>query len=129
MPRLLVVDDYEDGRELLAELLRVRGFSVHCAASGCDALSEARRGLPDLVLLDLTLPDLDGFEVARRLKADPRTAGIAIVILTAHVSPELQLRAERAGCAGFVTKPCVPTDLVRRIDAALAAERQPQPSL
>lgn len=118
-PRLLVVDDYEDGREMLAELLRVRGFDVATAGSGREAVDAARAAPPDLVLLDLTLPDIDGFEVARRLRADPLTAGVHVVMLTAHVSADLEQQAAALGCRGFVTKPCSPSDLVRRIDAVI----------
>jgi two-component system, cell cycle response regulator DivK len=118
-PRLLVVDDYEDGRDMLSELLRVRGFHVDTAASGCEALTLVRALRPDLVLLDLTLPDIDGFEVARRMQEDPTTKGIHVVMLTAHVSAELQRQAEALGCRGFVTKPCAPSELVHKIDAVL----------
>lgn len=125
---ILIVDDYEDGREMSAELLSMRGYTVLTAGTGLAALDVARTGKPHLMLLDLTLPDLDGFEVARRLKADPATAGIAIIMLTAHADAALERSAAAIGCAGFVTKPCMPTELVRRIDAALGRVPAPKPN-
>ena len=112
---ILVVDDYEDGREMIAELLRMRGFVVATAASGGAGVAAARAAPPDVVLLDRTLPDIDGLDVARRLQASPETRGCAIVMLTAHVDHELEREARAIGCRGFVTKPCAPSALVATI--------------
>jgi len=111
-PLILVVDDYEDAREMYAEYLRFCGFRVAEARNGNEALEQAFSLMPDLVLMDLSLPGMDGWEATRQLKADPRTARIPVVALTGHALAGASEGAKRAGCDSFVTKPCLPDDLV-----------------
>jgi CheY-like chemotaxis protein len=103
--RVLIAEDFADGRELLTEYLRFRGFAVSEATNGAEALEAARRELPDVILMDLQMPTLDGWEATRRLKADPRTAQIMVVAVTAHALQSEVERARDAGCDAVVTKP------------------------
>jgi len=111
-PLILVVDDYEDAREMYAEYLRFCGFRVAEARNGNEALEQAFSLMPDLILMDLSLPGMDGWEATRQLKAEPRTARIPVVALTGHALAGASEGAKRAGCDSFVTKPCLPDDLV-----------------
>ena len=83
-PRVLIVDDYPDAREMYSEYLQFSGFDVVEAANGMEALQRAVDAAPDIILMDLSLPVMDGWEATRRLKADKRTAGIPVVALTGH---------------------------------------------
>jgi len=114
-PRVLLVDDYSDAREMYTEYLQFSGFDVVEAANGMEALARATEAEPDIILMDLSLPVMDGWETTRRLKADQRTAAIPVVALTGHALPAVSEGAKRAGCDGFVTKPCLPEDLVKEI--------------
>lgn len=118
-PVVLLVDDFEDAREMYAEYLSFSGFDVLQAANGVQALHCATERLPDLILMDLALPLMDGWEVTRRLKADSRTANIPIVALTGHALSLFLEAAQRAGCDAWITKPCLPEDLVREIRRVL----------
>jgi CheY-like chemotaxis protein len=117
-PLVLIVEDQLDLRQLYVQELTLSGFDVIEAGNGEDAVSHTASRFPDVVLMDLSLPVVDGWEATRRLKNDERTAHIPVVALTAHDgSGELQ-RATRAGCDWFVPKPCPPHALiieVRRI--------------
>lgn len=120
-PLVLVVEDYPDAREMYAEYLRFSGFRVDEARNGEEALEKAFMLLPDVVLMDLALPLMDGWEATRRLKSDPRTANIVVVALTGHALAGHADGARRAGCDAFVTKPCLPDELVLQIRRLLAA--------
>jgi CheY-like chemotaxis protein len=112
---VLLVEDYEDARDMYRDYLVFSGFAVETADNGCEAIAKARSLRPDLILMDLSLPVLDGWEATRRLKADPETARIRIVALSAHaMSIELQ-RAAEAGCEGFIAKPCLPEELLAEV--------------
>jgi two-component system cell cycle response regulator DivK len=100
-----VVDDFVDGREMLSEYLRFRGFRVTEAVDGAEAIEIARRVKPRIILMDLTMPGVDGWEATRQLKADPRTKDIIVLALTANVLHGEEERARAAGCDGFVPKP------------------------
>ncbi|MFI5178084.1 MAG: response regulator [Vicinamibacterales bacterium] len=118
-PRVLIVDDYPDAREMYSEYLELSGFEVIEAVNGMEALARAADSAPDIILMDLSLPVMDGWEATRRLKADARTASIPVVALTGHELAGLSEGARRAGCDAFVTKPCLPEDLVREIRRVL----------
>lgn len=118
---MLVVDDYADAREMYSEYLQFSGFDVVQAANGMEALERAVADHPDIILMDLSLPVMDGWEATRRLKADDRTANIPVVALTGHALAGISEGALRAGCDAFVTKPCLPEDLVREIRKVLDA--------
>jgi two-component system cell cycle response regulator DivK len=120
-PRVLVVDDYPDAREMYAEYLQFSGFDVIEAGNGVEALERAADSAPDVILMDLSLPVMDGWEATRRLKADKATADIPIVALTGHALAGILEGAMNAGCDAFVTKPCLPEDLVKEIQRVLSA--------
>ena len=110
-PLVLIVDDYAEGREVCAEYLAFRGYRVATAEDGVEALDKTRELLPDVILMDLSLPRLDGWEASRQLKSDERTRHIPIIALTAHALQSARERAVEAGCSSVVTKPCPPRDL------------------
>jgi CheY-like chemotaxis protein len=118
-PRVLLVDDYPDAREMYGEYLEYSGYDVIEAANGIEALQRAVDDKPDIILMDLSLPVMDGWEATRRLKADERTAGIPVVALTGHALAGISDGARQAGCDSFVTKPCLPEDLVLEIKRVL----------
>lgn len=121
---VLVVDDVPDNIALLNDALDEAGYTVLVATSGEAALSLAARALPDIVLLDAVMPGLDGFEVARRLKADPDTAPIPIVFMTGLTETEHVVTAFGAGGSDYVTKPIRPREVLARIAAHLQQARQ-----
>ena len=116
---VLVVDDERDILELVKYNLDKEGYQVTTVASGEDALLATRSRMPDLIVLDLMLPGVDGLEVCRRLKADPRTSGIPIVMLTAKGDEADVVTGLELGAADYVTKPFSPRVLTARIRAVL----------
>ena len=118
---VLIADDFRDGRELVVEILVDAGFRTAEASNGEEALEKARTLHPDLILMDLSLPGLDGWEITRRLKADAATSGIRIVALTAHATRAPLDRAREVGCDLVLTKPCSPDLLVEKVKHLLAA--------
>jgi len=119
-PLILIVEDQSDLRRLYAHQLVISGFDVIEAENGADAVTNTATHVPDVVLMDLSLPIVDGWEATRRLKADHRTAHIPVVALTAHDgSGELE-RATSVGCDWFVPKPCPPDALIAEVRRVLA---------
>jgi len=118
-PLVLVVEDYQDAREMYVAYLQFSGYSVAEAANGVEAVEKTRELLPDIVLMDLALPRMDGWEATRRLKADAKTRHIPIVALTGHALAGHAEGAREAGCDAFVTKPCLPDALVVEIKRLL----------
>jgi two-component system, cell cycle response regulator DivK len=114
-PLVLVVDDFIDGLELVMDVLTAHGFRAASAEDGPDAIAQARRLRPDLIVMDAALPGIDGWEVTRRLKQDPETQNIPVLMLTANAMPEHAAAARAAGCDAFVTKPVLPDALVAEI--------------
>ena len=123
-PRVLVVDDYPDAREMYSEYLEFSGFDVIQAVNGMEALQRAIDAAPDIILMDLSLPVMDGWEATRRLKEDARTNSIPVVALTGHALAGISEGAMKAGCDAFVTKPCLPEDLVKEIRKVLDSSPQ-----
>jgi CheY-like chemotaxis protein len=123
-PLILVVDDYQDAREMYAEYLQFSGFRVAEARNGNEAVAQAMSLKPDLILMDLSLPGMDGWEATRLLKADETTRHIPIVALTGHALAGASEGARRAGCDSFVTKPCLPDDLVVEVRRMLNMVKQ-----
>jgi CheY-like chemotaxis protein len=121
-PLILVVDDFADGREMYCVYLRSLGFRVESAADGESAVAAAKRMRPSVILMDLSLPGLDGWEATRQLKTNDVTRGILVVALTGRVDVASRQRAMLVGCDLFVPKPCLPSDVaahvVRLLDAA-----------
>ena len=121
-PRILVADDDMDNRDIMAKVLAAAGFLVVLAENGARALDEVRRQTPDLILMDLSMPVLDGYAATRRLKSDPALAHIPVVALTAFALAGDEARARAAGCDGYIAKPCLPSEVARRIAEILAAK-------
>jgi two-component system cell cycle response regulator DivK len=119
-PLVLVVDDFTDNREMYARYLEFSGFRVVTAANGQEALDRAFENTPDLVVMDLSLPGVDGWEATRRLKKDARTKDVPVVAVTGHAFAGSSESAQQAGCDGYIMKPCLPTDLVAEIRRVLA---------
>jgi CheY-like chemotaxis protein len=124
-PKVLVVDDFAAGRELSAEYLTYRGYEVATAEDGAQAIRRAGEFLPDAILMDLSLPEVDGWEATRRLRADDRTKDIKIIALTAHALESEKERALDAGCDEVVTKPVVPRDLEEVVRRQLGLAHAP----
>jgi CheY-like chemotaxis protein len=118
MSRVLVVDDHDDARDLLAVIVSGRGYEVETAADGEAAVAEARRSKPDVIIMDLFMPGVDGYEAARRLRADPALARVPIVAHTARSSPTGMESGLFDACC---IKPCPPDDLLRVLEQVLAA--------
>jgi two-component system cell cycle response regulator DivK len=121
MSRILLIEDNEMNRDMLSRRLSRRGFAVSVAIDGQDGLDKVRAEAPDLVLLDMDLPVIDGWEVARRLKAAGDTAGIPIIALTAHAMVGDRDRALEAGCDDYDVKPVEFPRLLEKIDALLGS--------
>lgn len=113
--RILVVDDFDDNRAMYAEFLAYSGFVVDEAADGAEAVEQARRFLPDAVVMDLALPVMDGWEATRRIKADPNTRHIPVVAVTGHALAGHSRVAREAGCDAFLAKPCLPERLLETL--------------
>ncbi|HSB72544.1 MAG TPA: response regulator [Candidatus Methylomirabilis sp.] len=118
-PQILVVDDLAQNRELLQAHLEAAGYRVLLAGSGQEALAAVVTGRPDLILLDVMMPGPDGYEVCRRLKTDPTTAFIPIVLLTALQEVEYRIRGNEAGADDFLSKPFNPLELLTRVRSLL----------
>jgi two-component system alkaline phosphatase synthesis response regulator PhoP len=119
MQRILVVEDDSDLRELLRFNLKKAGFSVGTAIDGVEAVKKARSLLPDLILLDLMLPELDGFAVCEILRRDSALASVPVIILTALSSQLARLNGLAAGANDYITKPFNLGDLLGRVEALL----------
>jgi CheY-like chemotaxis protein len=117
--RVLFVEDEPAALRGFAQYLTAAGYDVLEAATGNAALTAVAVTPPDVVVLDLGLPDVDGWEVARQIKADPRTAGIPIIALTGSDLPHEVISAMRAGCDRHLAKPCVPAELREAIERSL----------
>lgn len=123
-PLILVVDDFQDNREMYAEYLTFSGFRVIEAGNGKEAVEEAFERLPDLIIMDLSLPVMDGWEATRVLKGDDRTRKIPVLALTGHALAGHSKGAKDAGCDAFLAKPCLPDQLVAEIRRMLAFARE-----
>ena len=129
-PLILFVDDFEDARDLYAEYFVFRGFRVALSSNGADAIAKARELAPAVVVMDLRMPGMDGWEATRQLKSDARTATIPVVALTAHAFMDVEVRARQAGCDDVIIKPCLPEELLVRVEKTLKGRRyrKPQPA-
>lgn len=118
-PLVLVVDDFADNREMYSEYLSFSGYDVIEATNGKEAIDAAQARLPDIIIMDLSLPVMDGWEATRRLKSDDRTRKIPVVALTGHALAGHSKGARDAGCDSFLAKPCLPDQLVAEIKRML----------
>ena len=121
-PLVLVVEDYQEAREMYAAYLQFSGYRVAEATNGLEAIDKTIELMPDIILMDLALPRMDGWEATRRLKMDERTRHIPIVALTGHALAGHAEGARQAGCDSFVTKPCLPDALVAEIHRMLSIQ-------
>lgn len=119
-PLVLIVDDFQDNREMYVQYLSFHGYRVAEAVDGHDALGKAMALHPDLIVMDLSLPGLDGWEATRRLKKGATTRAIPVIALTGHAMAGHEEGARDAGCDSYLTKPCVPADLAAEIQRVLA---------
>jgi CheY-like chemotaxis protein len=117
--RVLVVDDFDDAREMYAEYLEFAGFQVETARNGAEAVEKAQEASPDIILMDLSLPVMDGWEATRLIKQDARTRDIPVMALSGHVLAGSENNAKDAGADEFVAKPCLPQDLENKIRTML----------
>ncbi|HEX5725888.1 MAG TPA: response regulator [Longimicrobiaceae bacterium] len=118
---VLLVEDHPDNRAIYATILRHVGYEVAEAATGEEGVRLARELLPAVILMDIAMPPgIDGWEATRRIKADPATAGIPVVALTAYAMAEDRARAEEVGCDGYLAKPVEPRDVVEEVERQLA---------
>jgi two-component system, cell cycle response regulator DivK len=113
--RILVVEDHEDNRQILRDLLGNAGYQMIEAETGEDGLAAAAAHKPDLILMDIQLPGLDGYEATRRLKADPTLSSIPIIVVTSYALSGDDAKARAAGCDAYVTKPFSPRQLLAKI--------------
>lgn len=125
MPKLLLVEDNEMNRDMLSRRLERRGYVVVMAVDGAAGVAMAESEKPDLILMDMSLPVLDGWEATRSLKANPSTALIPIIALTAHAMASDEEKARDAGCDDFDTKPIELPRLLEKITQQLARRAQP----
>ncbi|GIX06811.1 MAG: fused response regulator/phosphatase [Candidatus Poribacteria bacterium] len=123
--RILVVDDEPDVLDLVELVLAPEGFEVLLAKDGLEALDQARSNRPELILLDLSMPGMDGFQVIEKLREDPSTASIPVVMLTARAQISDKLRGLSSGADDYITKPFDPDELVERVRAVLARQKRP----
>ena len=119
MAKILLVEDNEMNRDMLSRRLIRRGYEVVMAVDGADALAAAARERPDLILMDMSLPTIDGWEATRRLKADAALRAIPVIALTAHAMSGDRERALDAGCDEFDTKPVDFDRLLSKMDSLL----------
>lgn len=120
-PLVLVVDDSADARALYGDYLEFNGFRVATAENGEEAIASAKTEWPAIILMDLAMPKLDGWEAIRRLRADPMTSDIPIVAISAYAFGEEPVKAREAGADLCLAKPCLPPQVARVVRAMLAA--------
>ena len=118
--RILVVEDQEDNRRILRDLLTANGFEIVEAVTGEEGVRLAGECLPDLILMDIQLPGLDGYEAARRIKSDAALSGIPIIAVTSYALSGDDVKAKEAGCDDYVSKPFSPRELLEIVRKRLA---------
>jgi two-component system, cell cycle response regulator DivK len=118
---VLIVDDSADTREMYECALASAGFRVLHADNGADGLSRAAEALPDVIVTDLSIPRIDGFELLARIQTDPGTQRIPVIVLSGRTDADASQRAIEAGAAAFLLKPCSPESLVDEVRRALSA--------
>ena len=112
---ILVVEDQEDNRQILRDLLGASGFAMLEAENGEEALASVAKQRPDLILMDIQLPVMDGYETTRRLKSNPETKGIPIIVVTSYALSGDETKARASGCDAYVTKPYSPRALLAKV--------------
>ncbi len=117
---ILVIEDYSDTRELLSGILRYQGYNVIEAEDGLEGLLKAIANYPDLIIMDLALPEMDGIQLARRIHGEPKLARTPIFVVSAYLTEEVKADARAAGCVEVFSKPFDADELLERINATLA---------
>jgi len=123
MPKILIVEDNEDNRDSLSRRLQRRGFEVLLAPDGKAGVAMAQSDKPDLVLMDMNMPEMDGWEAAREIKAARQCKGLAVIALTAHAMSGDRERALEAGCTDYHTKPVDFPKLLAQIESILQNQK------
>ena len=123
MPKILLVEDNELNRDMLSRRLERRGFQVLIAVDGAQGVAMAQSEAPDLVLMDMSLPVVDGWEATRRLKAAPETRSVPLIALTSHAMVGDRDKAIEAGCDDYDTKPIELPRLLEKIDRLIAKDK------
>jgi two-component system, cell cycle response regulator DivK len=118
--RILLVEDTEDNRQIVRDLVTSAGYELLEAADGSEGLFLAEREKPDLILMDIQLPRMDGYEVTRRIKANPELKHIPIIAVTSYALSGDEEKTRAAGCDGYIAKPFSPRELLKKIDELLA---------
>ena len=118
--RILVIEDTEDNRQILRDLLTAAGYEIVEATDGATGVAMAAEQMPDLILMDIQLPVIDGYEATRRIKADPATRHIPIVAVTSYALAGDELKTREAGCDGYIAKPYSPRHLLEKVREFLA---------
>jgi two-component system cell cycle response regulator DivK len=119
--RILVIEDHEDNRQILRDLLSSAGFEMIEAENGEQGVAAAASHRPDLILMDIQLPIMDGYEATRRIKADPNLSATPIIVITSYALSGDEAKASAAGCDAYVTKPYSPRQLLAKIRTFLPA--------
>lgn len=120
MPTILVVDDHFENRDVIMRMLRISGYDVVQAVNGSDALVVARSALPDLILMDLAMPVMDGWTATSLIKAEPQLSHIPVIALTGHLTTDNLERAREVGCKDHLPKPIDYELLIHRVQTHLA---------
>jgi CheY-like chemotaxis protein len=120
VPLVMIADDNQDAREMYEQYLALHGYRVVTADDGVDAVQRARTCHPDIILMDLQMPRLDGWEAIRQLKSHPQTASIPVVAVSAHAYEAARSKARSAGADACLTKPCLPPQVVMMVRALLS---------
>jgi len=128
MAKILLVEDNEMNRDMLSRRLEKRGFTVVLAVDGAAGIAQAKAEKPDLILMDMSLPVIDGWEASKQIKADPETAKTPIIALTAHAMASDREKCLAAGCDDFDTKPVELPRLLAKIDEMLKKNASPPPA-
>ncbi|NWF74320.1 MAG: response regulator [Nitrospirae bacterium] len=118
--RILMIEDHEDNRRILRDLLTSKGYDVIEAENGIDGVSAAETYRPDLILMDIQLPGIDGYEATRRIKANSETRKIPIIAVTSYALSGDDVKAFEAGCDAYVAKPFSPRDILSKIQGYFA---------
>ena len=117
--KILVVEDTEDNRQILRDLLSMAGYDMVEAHDGAEGVARAAEHKPDLILMDIQMPVMDGYEATRRIKADPALNAIPIIVVTSYALSGDEAKARAAGCDAYVTKPYSPRQLLAKINEYL----------
>jgi len=122
---ILVVEDHEDNRRIMRDLLTSAGYELIEAVTGKEGVAAAKAHCPELILMDIQLPDFDGYEATRRIKADPELHSIPIIAVTSYALSGDDAKAFEAGCDAYVSKPFSPRELLKKINKILKKESSP----